>query len=830
MDLLYAMMLATNFFQLVLGEVTVNMYNNSALVGTPHSHRSPSLQTSFTLGKGPFSAEVYGTVLYDKPGAMYAFNCSFDYDTSTIPATSVTVFVWVGDHLVCHTNPPFSNTAGSEDGTVDNPLRNLTNGPVTVVMHVYTNVNSSYSESTLDIDVKWMALMKPGASNTNSYVSIPSSSLQPELPASEIKRREVQNAEKKGWNLWTYNMLSAVRLPESCAVTTVICQLSTAACLTQTHIEDTAAQVRVGEFASDRSYWAFYLGYNGINVSLSYTGGNMPLNILAEPLNCDTANCSDYALVITGTYKWLRAGDVKLENEETFDTMTFEPYGQESLKIQSTKPHDASLPIPSTLKNTAHIALPLGDGALGITQNEGSNLADIRRAVYDAWRSEEEHSAKYGNLATVKEAVQAATMWNYVYVPSEYGPFLPVSRAWNFVKDPINDDWSYVIFDWDNIFASYMSSLDDRAKNISYSNFIQVIRSRTAKGFVPNFSAGGTKSIDRTEPPIGAYVLLEIYNKFKDKWLVELLFDDLVAWNDWFLRERTLGPLGLVSLGSDSYPLFNEFAPGTMQGSRFESGLDNSPMYDGDFFNKTVYRDGSESIGQMMLYDVGMSSMFVSEASCLATLAKDVLGRTKDAEMLTERAMTMQKKISAHLWDDQGGIYTNKFWNESFYRRISPTSFYSMLAGAATDKQAIGMVNNWLHSPKHFCIAQDGDYEKNNGSCYWGLPSIEASDVAYPPLGYWRGFVWGPMAQLTYWSMLRYDHVPQVRSGRKALCKQMTAMMLNEWERNRHICENFYPNNTKNAVHTDCSGTKFYHWGALTGMISLVEEGYYKDV
>eukprot|EP00039_Didymoeca_costata_P002666 m.61815 g.61815 ORF g.61815 m.61815 type:complete len:83 (-) comp11450_c0_seq1:48-296(-) len=63
-----------------------------------------------------------------------------------------------------------------------------------------------------------------------------------------------------------------------------------------------------------------------------------------------------------------------------------------------------------------------------------------------------------------------------------------------------------------------------------------------------------------------------------------------------------------------------------------------------------------------------------------------------------------------------------------------------------------------------------------------------------------------------------------------ALCKQMTAMMLNEWERNRHICENFYPNNTKNAVHTDCSGTKFYHWGALTGMISLVEEGYYKDV
>ena len=25
-------------------------------------------------------------------------------------------------------------------------------------------------------------------------------------------------------------------------------------------------------------------------------------------------------------------------------------------------------------------------------------------------------------------------MWNYIYTPAEYGPFLPVSRAWNFVK------------------------------------------------------------------------------------------------------------------------------------------------------------------------------------------------------------------------------------------------------------------------------------------------------------------------------------------------------------------------------------------------------------
>ena len=51
---------------------------------------------------------------------------------------------------------------------------------------------------------------------------------------------------------------------------------------------------------------------------------------------------------------------------------------------------------------------------------------------------------------------------------------------------------------------------------------------------VPNYSAGGTKSVDRTEPPIGAKVLLEMHGKYGDGWLVELLFDDLLRWSDWF--------------------------------------------------------------------------------------------------------------------------------------------------------------------------------------------------------------------------------------------------------------------------------------------------------
>ena len=146
----------------------------------------------------------------------------------------------------------------------------------------------------------------------------------------------------------------------------------------------------------------------------------------------------------------------------------------------------------------------------------------------------------------------------------------------------------------------------------------------------------------------------------------------------------------------------------------------------------------------MQLYDVGMSSMLVQEAYSLAHLA-DAIGRP-EAAMLRERGDAMSALISDYLWDEQGQIFTNKFVNNSFYRRISPTSFYALQTLAANDSQATLMMEKWLQSPDHFCIAKEGDFAGNNDSCYWGLPSIQAADPAYPPLGYWRGYVCAPPA------------------------------------------------------------------------------------
>jgi hypothetical protein len=449
----------------------------------------------------------------------------------------------------------------------------------------------------------------------------------------------MQDALKTGWSTWSYNMLGITRLPDSSTLTTALCKVSTGECLVQTHIEDGAAQIRVGVFATDASYWQFYLGYKGVNVSFSYSGGTQPLNALVEPLNCGSAagdvDCNDYALAILPRFAWFRAGQVGVDSKSGSISLT--PMGMPTRTVVATKPGDDAIVLNNTHLGEVKLVLGLGAGAVGVREQADAaadaapTVDEIAKVISAARVTEYDSYKKYGEYAEVKEAIQAATMWNYIYTPAEYGPFMPVSRSWDFVKKPVDLDWGYVIFDWDNIFATYMTSLS--SKEIAYSNFIQVIRSKTAMGFVPNFSAGGSKSIDRTEPPIGAKVLLEMYNKFKDRWIVELLFDDLLAWNDWFVAERMLGPLGIVSLGSDSISGYTDYAPGTMQGARFESGCDNSPMYDGEFFQANIKTHGSYGIGQMTLYDVGMASMFVSEADALTTLAT-LIGRTDKAASL----------------------------------------------------------------------------------------------------------------------------------------------------------------------------------------------------
>ena len=104
---------------------------------------------------------------------------------------------------------------------------------------------------------------------------------------------------------------------------------------------------------------------------------------------------------------------------------------------------------------------------------------------------------------------------------------------------------------------------------------------------------------------------------------------------------------------------------------------------------------------------------------------------------------------------------------------------------------------------------------------------------------------------LTYWSLEEYSHIKAVKDAKAALAKQMRSLMLSQWHQHRHICENYNPHKNADTSQSDagnghqsgklsvrreeeqrveqdagdCTGTTFYHWGALTGLLSLFEAG-----
>jgi len=114
------------------------------------------------------------------------------------------------------------------------------------------------------------------------------------------------------------------------------------------------------------------------------------------------------------------------------------------------------------------------------------------------------------------------------------------------------------------------------------------------------------------------------------------------------------------------------------------------------------------------------------------------IGRTADAALLEQRAVEMRGLIEMHLWDANSSAYVNLMPDNRFYRRVSPTSFYALQTGGPSDDRAATMVTEWLLNPARFCVAPTGDFRGNSDACFWGLPSIEASDPAFKSLGYWR--------------------------------------------------------------------------------------------
>jgi putative isomerase len=595
--------------------------------------------------------------------------------------------------------------------------------------------------------------------------------------------RKLQENLGKGWNTWYNNSeMSHVLLPQGFSINLCISFPGHDSYLKEilktSKFAKRPEKVSLGLRADDGSYTSLELTYmNEVYEVQSATDGNDEL-ILVSP-----KQVSKNQLVIEAGLLWGSNGVIGKK-----DNTIVGKFPSRNISVGTT-----GQPVKDAyVTSTDPFLIVSLKKEVGIYTGKERTLDEIKNIIREKRDEEEKRVAQYGDLAQPFKAMQTILAWNTIYDAPNHRVISPVSRNWS-------KGWGgFVLFDWDTYFASYMLSLFD--KDLAYANAIEITKAITPSGFIPNFEAPfDYSSWDRSQPPIGSTVILAIYNRYREKWFLEEVYNELLAWNRWWPKHRDVD--GYLAWGSDKVPE-NLYHPdnsiNTMQGAKYESGLDNSPMYDDVPFNKQS--------GKMEYADAGLMSFYVMDCNSLATIA-DIMGKKTDAKELRGRSVKYGEKLKS-LWDDSTGIFLNKRLDngEKSYR-LSPTNFYPMLAKVCTQKQAEIMMAKHFFNPNEFY----GSYI---------MPSIARDDPAFKDNDYWRGRIWAPMNFLVFLGMKNY----KLPEAQKVMVDKSKALLMKSWNEDGSIYENY--NGTTGQGDDVGSADGFYHWGALLTFMSFIEKGY----
>jgi hypothetical protein len=608
--------------------------------------------------------------------------------------------------------------------------------------------------------------------------------------------RQVQQRLAQGWNSWDVNSVTTeVLLPDGLAIHAGLKHNTTEssdAFLKDAligRLEPGAEQVFPGPHSWDGGYTELKLTWKGHSWRMQGANDNGMLVWLATPLPSKATSALPATIVFSVDYLWNRPGVATKRGDV----------------IEARGP-SRTVPVYCTCASPAqdtYIDQPLGGPyfaadlvqPVGISSGKRLTVAEIQAVIARHQNTYRQSIAAAGQNGPILDAIETTLGWDTIYEPSKSRVVSPVSRVWS-VR------WGgYVIFDWDTFFAATMAAIGD--KDLAYADAIETLRESTAQGFVPNYArAGGWSSFDRSEPPVGAITVLGLYRRYRERWFLEDTFTPLLRWNRWWAGHRDIqGYLTWGSDGANAPGNLDDTTRGTRAGAILESGLDNSPMYDGTTYNTKSHL--------LEFADVGLMSLYIADCDALAEIAQ-ALDAHAEAKELKDRATRYRAKL-ATLWDERAGIFLNKdLHTEKSGTRLSPTNFYPMLAHAATPAQVRAMIEKHLRNPKEFW----GD---------WIIPSIARNDPAFGDQDYWRGRIWGPMNYLVYLGLRNYAE-PAMRAE---FAQKSYDLFLKEWTGNGHVHENY---NAKTGTGDDVANSdRFYHWGALLGYIAYLERAAVTD-
>ena len=380
------------------------------------------------------------------------------------------------------------------------------------------------------------------------------------------------------------------------------------------------------------------------------------------------------------------------------------------------------------------------------------------------------------------DAVRDVTGWLSMWDAFNARPATCISRNWNLAKFG-----GYGVWLNDQLYAALMGSLFD--PELARENLAVALASATPQGNLACLLTANDAWVDRTQLPIGAFIVWLAYLRTGATPLLLAAYDTLARNHAWWRSARDPDGRGLASYGTSD--VGEGLYKGTSFGARNESGMDNSPIHD-----EAEYDPVTRTLTTL---DVGLNSLLALDAEMLALIAAELGLPAEPHRALAERTRAL---VQSELWDDERKIFANRLRSGAFVRSVGPTSFYPLICGAA-DAAQIDHLLAHLRDERTFAGA-------------FVLPGTARDDPAARDNVYWRGRIWPPL-NYAVWHGLR-------RNGRHAeatrLAHASVALFRRAWD--KRLCPENYNAETGEALdQPDTEG--FYDWGALMPLMGVGE-------
>ncbi|RVN54037.1 MGH1-like glycoside hydrolase domain-containing protein [Sinorhizobium meliloti] len=603
---------------------------------------------------------------------------------------------------------------------------------------------------------------------------------------------------ERAWNTWSDRPAEMVFLPLGVRVTPILYSTRTR---TTSAIEPRRDAVRLGRHAIDGSLIELETDHAGTTLAFLWdktdpfairgewhgkASGEWGLRFwIALAISSEGGESVQYrvddgvALLKVGTrYVAVASADapVQVTGHDDLDALRadFETNGYFYLGSRSNDAPVLALRFNLEMMRHGAYAAAVADSAELAIEKARAELA--RKTA--AGRADDYAGLYAGSLDAIRDVVA----WNTIWDATNARPYTAVTRIWNLGK--------FAVWYNDQIFAAQLAGTFDA--DLARENLAAALAGATPQGNIACIVTSNDAWVDRSQPPHGALAVWQLYQRTGERSLLEANYLALARNQRWWRKSRDPEMRGLLSCGTSD--VGEALYKGTAFGARNETGMDNSPTHD-----EAIYDPETRTLST---FDLGLNCAAALDAEMLARMAQ-ILGHAEDAIEFAGIAESSRRLIREELWDDSRKIFANRQRSGGFVRSLSPTSFYPLFCGAASDEQAA------------FLLQHLADERTFAGT--FGLPNVTRDDPAFADNVYWRGRIWPNVNYMVWLGLRRYGFYAEATR----LAEMSHALFMKSWHQDRIAAENY--NATTGEAMDQGDTDPFYIWAALLPLMAVGE-------